>query len=134
MVYDWTSTFPTPSALTFVKTQEAPQRFSRRVNIIPLFRRYDIERVEHLPFSGHGALLGSYSEVSCSEWSGSDGSSEFTGACLSGQTAGFWPSVGCGNKGELLTFSKSEAYNNMPRRDCTILKQAMLSVCRNLLE
>ncbi|KAI5124213.1 hypothetical protein M0805_005063 [Coniferiporia weirii] len=50
--------------------------------------------------SGHGALTGSYQEVSCSEWSGSDGSSLFNGACLSGETAGNWPSVGCGNKGQ----------------------------------
>ncbi|OCH91482.1 hypothetical protein OBBRIDRAFT_834143 [Obba rivulosa] len=49
--------------------------------------------------SGHDALLGTYTEVSCSKWTGSDGSAEFTGACLSGETAGFWPSVGCGNKG-----------------------------------
>lgn len=51
--------------------------------------------------SGHGALTGSFTEVSCSEWSGSEGSAEWTGACLSGQTASLWPSgVGCGNKGE----------------------------------
>jgi len=50
--------------------------------------------------SGHGALTGSFTEVSCSEWSGSEGSAEWTGACLSGQTASLWPSgVGCGNKG-----------------------------------
>ncbi|PFH51938.1 glycoside hydrolase family 45 protein [Amanita thiersii Skay4041] len=51
--------------------------------------------------SGHGALLGTFQEVSCSQWSGSDGGAIFTGACLSGETAGFWPSVGCGNKGKL---------------------------------
>ncbi|GJE97752.1 endoglucanase V-like protein [Phanerochaete sordida] len=49
--------------------------------------------------SGHGALTGTYSEVSCSEWTGSDGSPQFNGACLAGEHAGFWPSVGCGNKG-----------------------------------
>lgn len=50
--------------------------------------------------SGHGALTGTFSEVSCSQWSGSDGGSLFNGACLSGETAGNWPAVGCGNKGE----------------------------------
>ncbi|TFK39943.1 endoglucanase V-like protein [Crucibulum laeve] len=49
--------------------------------------------------SGHGALTGTFTEVSCSQWKGSDGGSLFNGACLSGETAGNWPSVGCGNKG-----------------------------------
>jgi len=49
--------------------------------------------------SGHGALTGTFTEVSCSQWSGSDGGSLFNGSCLSGETAGNWPSVGCGNKG-----------------------------------
>ncbi|PPQ79063.1 hypothetical protein CVT26_003968 [Gymnopilus dilepis] len=51
--------------------------------------------------SGHGALTGTFSEVSCSQWKGSDGGSLFSGACLSGETAGNWPAVGCGNKGKL---------------------------------
>jgi len=49
--------------------------------------------------SGHGALTGTFTEVSCSQWSGSDGGSLWTGACLSGETAGNWPTTGCGNKG-----------------------------------
>lgn len=49
--------------------------------------------------SGHDALTGSFTEVSCAEWSGSDGAPQFSGACLDGESAGFWPSVGCGNKG-----------------------------------
>ncbi|KAH7922326.1 endoglucanase V-like protein [Leucogyrophana mollusca] len=49
--------------------------------------------------SGHTALTGTFVEVSCSQWSGSDGSAEWTGACLSGETAGNWPSTGCGNQG-----------------------------------
>jgi len=49
--------------------------------------------------SGHGALTGTYTEVSCSEWSGSDGSSLWNGACLAGETAPIWPSTGCGNQG-----------------------------------
>ncbi|KAH8116256.1 endoglucanase V-like protein [Phellopilus nigrolimitatus] len=49
--------------------------------------------------SGHGALTGTFEEVVCSQWSGSDGSELFNGACLAGESAGFWPSVGCGNKG-----------------------------------
>ncbi|PPQ98991.1 hypothetical protein CVT26_014418 [Gymnopilus dilepis] len=50
--------------------------------------------------SGHGALTGSFTEVSCSQWSGSDGSSLWNGACISGEKAANWPSgVGCGNQG-----------------------------------
>jgi len=49
--------------------------------------------------SGHGALLGTFTEVSCSQWSGSDGGSLFTGACLNGESASNWPSTACGNKG-----------------------------------
>jgi hypothetical protein len=51
--------------------------------------------------SGHGALKGTFTEVSCSQWSGSDGGANFNGACLSGESAALWPSgTGCGNKGE----------------------------------
>ncbi|EKM54209.1 glycoside hydrolase family 45 protein [Phanerochaete carnosa HHB-10118-sp] len=49
--------------------------------------------------SGHGALTGTFTEVSCSEWSGSDGSQLWDGACLSGESAPNWPSTGCGNQG-----------------------------------
>ncbi|KAI0766504.1 endoglucanase V-like protein [Irpex lacteus] len=49
--------------------------------------------------SGHGALTGSFQEVSCSQWSGSDGGSLWNGACLAGESAGNWPSTGCGNQG-----------------------------------
>ncbi|TDL23794.1 endoglucanase V-like protein [Rickenella mellea] len=49
--------------------------------------------------SGHGALTGTFQEVSCSKWSGSDGPALWTGGCLSGETAPLWPSTGCGNKG-----------------------------------
>ncbi|EKM81821.1 hypothetical protein AGABI1DRAFT_126178 [Agaricus bisporus var. burnettii JB137-S8] len=49
--------------------------------------------------SGHGALIGNFQEVSCSQWSGSDGGSLFNGACLDGETAGNWPSTACGNQG-----------------------------------
>ncbi|KAI0773273.1 endoglucanase V-like protein [Trametes elegans] len=49
--------------------------------------------------SGHGALTGTYTEVLCSQWSGSDGSPLWNGACISGENAGNWPAIGCGNKG-----------------------------------
>ncbi|KAG5732661.1 hypothetical protein E4T56_gene16789 [Termitomyces sp. T112] len=49
--------------------------------------------------SGHGALTGTFTEVSCSQWSGSDGGALWDGACLSGETAGNWPATGCGNQG-----------------------------------
>ena len=50
---------------------------------------------------GHGALTGTFTEVSCSQWSGSDGGQLWNGACLTGETAANWPAVACGNKGEL---------------------------------
>ncbi|KAF7309576.1 Endoglucanase V-like protein [Mycena indigotica] len=49
--------------------------------------------------SGHGALTGTFQEVSCSSWSGSDGSPLWNGACISGESAPLWPSTGCGNQG-----------------------------------
>jgi len=49
--------------------------------------------------SGHGALTGTFQEVSCSLWSGSDGSPLWNGACIAGEKASLWPSVGCGNQG-----------------------------------
>jgi len=49
--------------------------------------------------SGHGALTGYYEEVSCTEWSGTDGSSLWNGACLASSTAPLWPSTACGNQG-----------------------------------
>jgi len=49
--------------------------------------------------SGRGALTGTYQEVPCSEWSGTDGSSLWNGSCLAGETAADWPAVGCGNQG-----------------------------------
>ncbi|KAF8901462.1 endoglucanase V-like protein, partial [Gymnopilus junonius] len=53
--------------------------------------------------SGHGALTGTFTEVACSQWSGSDGGSLWNGSCLSGETAANWPSgVGCGNQGGFL--------------------------------
>ncbi|KAI0291671.1 RlpA-like double-psi beta-barrel-protein domain-containing protein-containing protein [Multifurca ochricompacta] len=53
--------------------------------------------------SGRNALTGSYQEVSCSQWSGSDGPSLWNGACLSGESAANWPSVACGNQGAKLS-------------------------------
>jgi hypothetical protein len=49
--------------------------------------------------SGSDTLIGSFQEVSCSQWSGSDGSSLTSGACLAGENAANWPSTGCGNQG-----------------------------------
>ncbi len=48
---------------------------------------------------GHTALSGNFTEVSCDEWSGSDGSKLWDTGCLDGETADFWPAVGCGNVG-----------------------------------
>ncbi|KAI9433571.1 endoglucanase V-like protein [Lactarius indigo] len=49
--------------------------------------------------SGRGALTGTYEEVSCDQWTGTDGQSLWDGACLDGETAANWPAVACGNKG-----------------------------------
>jgi hypothetical protein len=62
------------------------------------------------PLAGHGALTGTFTEVSCSQWSGSDGGVQFNGGCLSGESAANWPSgTGCGNKGESEAFLGKEA-------------------------
>jgi len=61
--------------------------------------------------SGHGALTGTFTEVSCSQWSGSDGGSLFNGACLSGETAANWPATGCGNKGKDSWLVKNRSLN-----------------------
>ena len=58
--------------------------------------------------SGHGALTGTFTEVPCSQWSGSDGSPLWNGACIQGESAGTWPSTGCGNQGLSLCFTVSE--------------------------
>ena len=55
--------------------------------------------------SGNGALTGTYEEVSCTEWSGSDGSSLWNGACLAEENISNWPSTGCGNQGTKLLAS-----------------------------
>ncbi|KAH9034999.1 endoglucanase V-like protein [Lactarius pseudohatsudake] len=52
---------------------------------------------------GKGALTGRYKEVSCSEWTGTDGLSQWDGACLDGESADNWPAVACGNKGAELS-------------------------------
>jgi hypothetical protein len=52
-----------------------------------------------------GALSGHYEEVSCSEWSGWDGPDLWNSACLTGESTGLWPSVGCGNTGMKLSIS-----------------------------
>ena len=49
--------------------------------------------------SGRGAMTGTFKEVPCSQWSGNNGHSLWGGACIAGETAQNWPSVGCGNTG-----------------------------------
>jgi hypothetical protein len=48
-------------------------------------------------------MLGTYEEVSCSEWSGTDGEKLWDDSCLAGESAGFWPDQGCPNKGVKLS-------------------------------
>ncbi|KAF8889342.1 glycoside hydrolase family 45 protein [Infundibulicybe gibba] len=51
--------------------------------------------------AGHDALTGTFKEVPCSQWSGSNGKKLWEGSCLKAERAD-WPAVGCGNKGTLL--------------------------------
>jgi hypothetical protein len=57
-----------------------------------------------------GAMLGNYTEVSCSstewqgsegkpEWQGSEGGQLWGGACMGNSTTPLWPQRGCGNRG-----------------------------------
>jgi hypothetical protein len=45
------------------------------------------------------AMLGTYEEVSCSEWSGTDGEEIWNGSCMAGESSGLWPAQGCPNRG-----------------------------------
>jgi hypothetical protein len=44
-------------------------------------------------------MLGTYQEVLCTEWKGSEGSPLWNGACMAPVNAPLWPSVACGNEG-----------------------------------
>ena len=69
--------------------------------------------------SGHGALTGTFTEVSCSEWSGSDGSPLWNGACIKGESAALWPSgVGCGNQGQCQACAELSTRAWLNRRGC----------------
>jgi hypothetical protein len=71
---------------------------------------------------GHGALTGNFQEVSCSQWSGSDGGSEFSGSCLTGESAALWPSgTGCGNKGKRLALYHKQLLTLRARRLCPVM-------------
>jgi hypothetical protein len=54
---------------------------------------------------GHSALTGTYQEVTCDEWTGTDGPDLWDGACLLGEDAPFWPSTACGNQGTEVSLS-----------------------------
>jgi len=45
------------------------------------------------------AMLGTYEEVSCSDWSGSDGEKVSDKSCMAGKDVGLWPNTGCSNSG-----------------------------------
>ena len=45
------------------------------------------------------AMLGTHEEVSCNDWSGSDGEKISDKACMTGESAGLWPNTGCSNSG-----------------------------------
>jgi len=42
-------------------------------------------------------MLGPYKEVSCSDWSGSDGKKVLDKLCMAGKDIGLWPNTGCSN-------------------------------------
>ena len=44
-------------------------------------------------------MLGTYEEVSCSGWSGSDGEKTSDNSCMTGENVGLWPNTGCSNSG-----------------------------------
>ena len=44
-------------------------------------------------------MLGAYEEVSCSDWSGSDGEKVSDNSCMTGENGGLWPNTGCSNSG-----------------------------------
>lgn len=49
--------------------------------------------------SGHLAMRGTYQEVSCTLWQGSDGTPLWSGSCMADPNAAFWPTPACGNQG-----------------------------------
>ena len=58
--------------------------------------------------SEHSAMLGTYEEVSCSEWSGSDGEKVGSSSCLANEGASLWPATGgCGNSGTKLLLART---------------------------
>ncbi|KZT12299.1 glycoside hydrolase family 45 protein [Laetiporus sulphureus 93-53] len=70
---------------------------------------------------GAGAFFPS---VDCSEWSGSDGSSLWTGSCLSGESAAFWPDgTGCGNQGTAPSFGACISCAVYRHDLCSILRR-----------
>ena len=74
--------------------------------------------------SGNGALTGTYQEVPCTEWSGTDGSSLWNGACLAEDSIGNWPTTGCGNQGAELSPRKTFLVDvKLCSRHCTLLNE-----------
>lgn len=79
------------------------QKVSNSVNSFGKSAHFDLCQDSGAPAaffpSGNGALTGTYQEVPCTQWSGSEGSSLWNGACLAEDNIGNWPSTGCGNQG-----------------------------------
>ena len=57
------------------------------------------------PDSNKTAMLGTHEEVSCSEWSGSDGEKVSDKSCMAGEDVGLWPNTGCSNSGANHSFA-----------------------------
>ena len=51
-------------------------------------------------------MLGTYEEVSCDEWSGTDGEILWNGSCMAGEKSGLWPEQGCPNRGANLLLAR----------------------------
>lgn len=47
------------------------------------------------------AMYGTYQEVPCSLWKGSDGYPIWNGSCMADTNAAFWPTPACGNEGNV---------------------------------
>jgi len=79
------------------------QRVSKPLNSYGVPMHFDLCTDSGAPtafFPGERrAMLGTFEEVSCREWPGTDGQKLWDGSCLAGESAGFWPDQGCPNKG-----------------------------------
>jgi len=73
------------------------------------------------------AMLGTYEEVSCSEWSGTDGDKLWNGSCLAGENVGLWPETGCSNVGANHSLAQYAVLVNVCFRNATRLSVSCMA-------